>query len=717
MRKTFLIIISLTALLAPRQLRADEGMWMLYNLPDAVYDQMRAEGYELPKSSLYDDSLSLKDCVVNFSGYCTGEVVSPMGLLLTNHHCGFEAIRSHSTVEHDYMLNGFRADSLKDELPNENMFVAFMRGQTDVTQRLSALGLDTLDSYGREALVDSLREALTKEVRQRDSTLYVEIDAFYEGNAYYATTYQRYPDVRLVFALPKSMGKFGGETDNWMWPRQTCDFSVFRIYVDPVTGGPAEYSEKNVPMRPRTWLKISTDGYRDGSFAMTIGYPGSTERYLSSYGIQEMRDCVNDPMQQVRGVKQAVMKRHMDASEAVRIKYDSKYAQSSNYWKNSRGMNKCIDSIGIVSMKQAYENRIREWMSGPSPDNSSLLAPHSSLDLDLLGQLYAKRRAAMRAFTFFAETFTRRSNNELAIRATKYCSGMPVYGPDAKPRKQYVQFADNSDTWDAALDREAFGALLQNYREQVGPEYLPSFYETIDREYGGDCAAYAVAVWNSSILMRKNARIPQRMTRKMRRDLGIQMSLSMAETLADIKLVLDELADSVATQERLLCLAKLRMEQDMPHYSDANFTMRLSYGQVGGYNLGGYDSGYYTTAQSMVDKMRRADTVEEYRAEPIMQELLSAKDFGEFTDSVSRTLNLCFLTNNDITGGNSGSPVIDGRGRLIGLAFDGNWDSLSADIFFDAALARCISVDIRYVLYMMRHWGGADRLLEEMGIE
>ncbi len=692
-----------------QRLYADEGMWTLYNLPDAIYGQMQAEGFTLPKSSLYDDSLALKNAVVSFCGYCTGVVVSPNGLVMTNHHCGFEHIRRHSTVDHDYMLNGFRADSLAAELPCEDAFVSFMVSQRDVTPLLDSLGLDTLSAYDKSVLVDSMETALTEQARKQDPKVYVRINAFFEGNAYYATTWKRYEDIRLVFTLPKSMGKFGGETDNWMWPRQTCDFSVFRIYVDPETNDATTYGAQNVPLRTDNYIHVSTEGYKDGDFAMIMGTPGTTERYLSSYGIQEMRNCINDPMQQVRGVKQAVMKRHMMESEAVRIKYDSKYAQSSNYWKNSIGMNKCIDSIGIIRQKQAYEQRIQSWLD-------TTKAEGVKLNLGLLSRLYAKRSEAMRAFTFFAETFTRRSNNELATRATKYYNGMPVMGDEKKPRKQYVKFSDNSDQWDRDLDTEAMATLIDNYRQQTPEKYHPAFYKRIDEEYGGSSLAYVKDIWEHSIMMRPEAKIPMRLSKKLKKDLGLDMSLSLVETLSDIKLVLDELTDSINEQERLLCLAKLRMEQDMPHYSDANLTMRLTYGQVGGYRMGAYSSGYYTTARSILEKIARADTIADYYAEPIMTQLLSAQDFGQFTDSVSRTLNLCFLTNNDITGGNSGSPVMDSKGRLIGLAFDGNWDSLSADIHYDKTLARCISVDIRYVLYMMQTWGKADRLLREMGI-
>ena len=710
---TILLVVNymfLPSLLGGR-LFADEGMWTLYNLPDAVYRQMRAEGLMLPKEALYNDLTkysihsgrtvvpTLSSAVVNFSGFCTGEVVSPKGLVLTNHHCGFEAIRSHSTVENDYMKNGFFARTFEDELPNENMFVAFMKKQENVTEKLRSLGLDSMDKYGREALIDSLEEAMSEEVKSIDSTYYVEINTFFEGNAYYATTYQRYPDVRLVFAPPKSMGKFGGETDNWMWPRQTCDVLVFRVYVDPLTGGPAEYSPKNVPMLPDNWLWVSTNGYKEGDFAMVMGYPGSTSRYLSSYGIEEMRNCINDPRQQVRGVKQEVMKKHMDASEEVRIKYDSKYAQSANYWKNAIGMNKCIDSVGIVNMKKTMEAKLASW------DSTSLK------------NLYAKRAEAMRAFTFFTETFSYRSNNELAVRATKFYSGMPVLGDSSKVKKQYLQFKDNSDQWDKDLDIETMAVMIENYRSHVPSKYLPSFYQRIDKDFNGNYKAYVEAIWNTSVLMKKGAKIPLRMTRKLKKDLGIDFSMSLVETLADMKIIIDDSKDSIWEQEKILCAEKLRAEENMPHYSDANFTLRMTYGQVGGYKLNGEDSGYYTTAKSLKDKMMKGGDIQDYYVEPRVRELFDTESYGVLGDAVSKTLNVCFLTNNDITGGNSGSPVLDAQGHLIGLAFDGNWDSLSSDIFFDSSLARCINVDIRYVLYLMKAWGNATRLLHEMGIE
>ena len=683
---------------------ADEGMWTLYNLPNAVYETMKQENYELPYGALYQGEDAVKNCVVNFGGFCSGVVVSPDGLVFTNHHCGFEAIRSHSTVEHDYMLNGFVSNSYEEELPNEGLFVSFMIEQKDVTAYLDSLGLNTLIEAKRAQFVDSIENMMQKDIRQQDSTLRVEIKPYYEGNAYYLTTYRDYNDVRLVFALPKSMGKYGGETDNWMWPRQTCDFSVFRIYVDPKTGGPAEYSKDNVPMKAKKWAPVSLQGYVPGSFSMTIGFPGSTSRYLSSYGIKERRDAENTPRYQTREIKQDIMLRHMRADEAVRIKYDSKYASSSNYWKNSIGMNKCIDSIGLIQQKAAFEQKIRQWV-----DSTGYLK--DKLDFDLLQRLYEKRFNAVRAETYFYETFSGRIS-ELTRRALRSQNGAVIKGKDGKPKTYYIEFKDNSDEWDYDTDREILAALLKNYREKVEIKYQPDFYNVIDHDFKGDYEKFVEYLYKKSMLMKNDKKIYIN-KKSFKKDPAVVYGESVRSVLFDILDAIDN--DTIDIQERYLCAAKLRMEEDMPNYSDANFTMRLSYGQVGEYLLAGKPSGYYTTAESIVEKMKQgeAGTID-YEAEPIMKELLSVKDFGKYTDKTTGKMHLCFLSNNDITGGNSGSPMFNGKGELIGLAFDGNWDSLSSDIFFDRQLARCIGVDIRYVLYMMESWGKADRLLKEI---
>ena len=681
---------------------ADEGMWTLYNLPQAVYEQMQAEGFTLPYADLYESQNAIKNNVVNFSGYCSGVVVSPDGLVFTNHHCGFSAINSHSTVEHDYMLNGFYAKSYDEELPNENMFVSFMRDQKDITAQVLPM-LSGKSTMEQSAILDSLTNAMTDSVEAIDSTLHVEIDPFYEGNKYYATTYQNFTDLRLVFTLPKSMGKYGGETDNWMWPRQTCDFSVFRVYAGK-DNRPAPYSKDNVPYHPKSWAPVSLQGYKSGSFSMTVGYPGSTERYLSSYGIENMKKAENDTRIQVRAIKLAILKKYMDADEKDRINYEDAFARSANYYKNSIGMNKCIDSIGIIQQKQAYEEQIKHWQ-----DTSYV---SEKVDFEKLKNLYAKSYPVSRALNYWSESFW--NSSELLGRAIKLASGtMEPVNPDAGEKKQYVVLKDNYDKWNVELDKELTCAMLKNFGKQVPKEYLPPIYTYIRKKYGDNYNLYVDEVYRKTKLLTPGMKFFIN-KKSLGKDPAVELGADLVSCVSVLQLADAEHRQNISDEERKLCAAKIRMEQDMPHYSDANFTMRLSYGQVGGYQVGGHLTNYYTDPQSIVAKMDQGDKNPDYKAEPIMRELLSQKDYGKYQDSTTHTLQLCFLTNNDITGGNSGSPIFDGQGRLIGLAFDGNWDSLSSDINFDKVLSRCIGVDIRYVLYMMDKWGHADRLLKEI---
>lgn len=698
------LFLAAALMLSSAAAHADEGMWTLYNLPQAVYEQMKSYGFSPSYDQLYKSEDAIKNAVVNFSGFCSGVVVSPDGLVFTNHHCGFEAIRANSTVEHDYMLNGFYAKSFEEELPSKNMFVSFMVDQQDITPELEKRGINSMDRKEREKLLNDVENEMIKAVHAKDPSLELEIKPFYEGNKYYATTYRVFRDLRLVFTVPKSMGKFGGETDNWMWPRQTCDYSVFRIYADPNTNGPAAYNKQNVPYHPKHWAQVSMDGYKEGDFAMTIGYPGSTERYLSSYGIREMRDAENAPRAQIRGVKQEVMIKHMRADEGVRIKYDSKYAQSSNYWKNSLGMNKCIDSVGIVRQKADFEDRIEEFQKWTG-------YLKGKLDFQKMKELYATRFDADKLATVWRETFARTS--EFNTRALTLIGMMPK---DSK-KKTYYHFEDNSDEWDEALDKDVMAALIDNYRQYVKKEELPEFYKTIEGKFAGDSRKYVDYLYKNSVIMKSGKKIT--LTEKaLAKDPGYQYAKAVKAVYDKCYGIMSSVYDAIEEQEKYLCDAKVRYEQELPHYSDANFTMRLSYGQVGGYLLNGEPSGYYTDAASIVRKMESGEkgTID-YQAEPIMKKLLSANDFGKYADKTTGKMQLCFLTNNDITGGNSGSPMFDGKGRLIGLAFDGNWDSLSSDIWFDKRLARCIGVDVRYMIYLMDKWGNADRLIKELGLK
>ena len=457
---------------------------------------MVAEGFQLPQAMLYGAPNAISNSVINFSGYCSGVVVSPNGLVFTNHHCGFSAINAHSTVEHDYMKNGFYAKTYAEELPNKDLFVSFMKKQEDITARVSKL-VAGKNSEQTEAIIDSLTNHLTDSIKAIDKTLHISIDPFYEGNKYYATTYQDFPDVRLVFTVPKSMGKFGGETDNWMWPRQTSDFSVFRIYADPKTNGPAAYSKDNVPYKPANWAPVSLEGYKDKDFAMTIGYPGSTNRYLSSYGIQQRRDINNAVQVQARDIKLAILKRYMDKSEKTRIQYEDKYVGAANYWKNSMGMNKCIDSIGLIRQKAEYEAKIQRWL-----DEKKVKDPSVDVDFAKLSRLYQESNEPALVQAYWRESFWKVS--EFIQRAFDITRGaIEPQGPENDPKGQYILFKDNSNDWNLALDKEMTAAMLKNYAEHVPAQYLPEAYNEIKTKFGNNYKKYVDWLYSKSMLLVK----------------------------------------------------------------------------------------------------------------------------------------------------------------------------------------------------------------------
>ena len=708
-------LIAAVAVLTVCSARADEGMWLLQLMKQQnSIDMMKKQGLKLAADDLYNpNGVSLKDAVGIFGGGCTGEIISPEGLILTNHHCGYGAIQQHSSVEHDYLTDGFWAKSRNEELPTPGLKFRFVHRIVDITDlvnaKVKAGEVTEVDALTAPFLGKLAKEELEKSDLKGKPGIEVRALPFYAGNKFYLFYYKVYSDVRMVAAPPSSVGKFGGETDNWMWPRQTCDYSVFRIYADPKTNGPAAYSKDNVPYHPTQWAPVSLQGYEPGSFAMTIGYPGSTNRYLSSYGIQERRDIGNAIRIQSRAIKLGIMKKHMAMSEKTRIQYEDSYVGAANYYKNSIGMNHCIDSIGLISDKASFERKIQQWLaSGASKD------PYVNVDFDALKTAYADCAEPAHALGYAQESFF--GVSELFNRGLRLWTmrGMEVKGGN-DPKKQYVEFEDNSDEWNLALDKELTTAMLKNYYEQVPQKYWPAFFKnTVQAKFNGDFARYTEWLYKKSELLKKGKKF---MIKDMERAQQDPAAVAMNDIIVMYNQIIGEyrpLKIAIEAQEKKLCEAKVQMEMDLPHYSDANFTMRLSYGQVGGFRMGNHDSGYYTDAASIVTKMDRAAEVEEYAAQPVMRELMTASDYGRYLDKKTGKMQLCFLTNNDITGGNSGSPIFNGKGQLIGLAFDGNWDSLASDINFDRQLARCIGVDVRYMLYLMDKWGHADRLLQEI---
>ena len=697
--------------------RADEGMWMLNRIDEKTAAAMKSLGLQLTPDQLYStEHASLKDCVVDFGDFCSGVVVSQDGLVFTNHHCGYGAIQSLSTPEDDILTNGFVAHKRKMERPVDGLFVKFLQRTEECTERIMQALDDVYKAHPDESkaelskqYTDSIMGAVEKELQEANPGLECLVKRYYSSNAFYASFYKIYRDIRLVFTATETLGKFGGDTDNWMWPRQTCDFSVFRIYADK-KGEPADYSPKNVPLRCKNYARIATDGFQNGDFCMTVGYPGSTSRYLSSWGIDERVNAINVSTIQVRGKKQEVWKRFMDADRAVGIKYASKWASSSNYWKNSIGMNKAIADLEVIKQKQQLEDKVKQWY-GSRADLSDRFGEM----FQKLEEAYGKRRDDVFAAGFFRETFMR--GIEL-YRVANMINSMPQDADSTEAAQVRSRMESFFKDYDAKLDEATMIALLRNYRKQVPDKsYLPECYNTIDSLYGGDEAAYAHDVFSRTICLDPSA-VDKVLADSTLRDTdpGLLYADGIPTKFQEISGSCRDASTIIDYNEHLLTQALLEMDQENPHYSDANFTMRLSYGQVKPLTLGS-NTAYYTTAESIVEKMKKGDEgVIDYKAEPVMHELLSANDFGRYTDPRTGKLQLCFLTNNDITGGNSGSPMFDGKGRLIGLAFDGNWDSLSSDINFDSRLARCIGVDIRYVVFMMDRWGHADRLIKEIGL-
>ena len=696
--------------------KADEGMWMLNRIDQKTADVMKGLGLELSPLQLYNpEGESLKDCVVDFCDFCSGVVVSPEGLVFTNHHCGFGGIQKLSTPEDDILKNGFAAKSYEEERPVEGFFVRFLDRTEECTGRVMRAMNEIykanpdkepkqLDSENLDSVMTAVEKEYSEKYPDRDCL----VKSYYGGNAYFVSIYKVYRDVRLVFTPTQTLGKFGGDTDNWMWPRQTCDFSVFRIYADK-DGEPAEFSKDNVPLKAKRYAKVSLDGFQPGDYCMTVGYPGSTDRYMSSYGIRERVDGINVSMIDVRGKKQEVWKKWMDSDRAIAIKYASKFASSANYWKNSIGMNKAVKELNVIGQKQQLEENIRRWYG----KDASLTARFGTM-FDELDKAYANRFETIRAYGFFSETFLRgiELRRVAAILASK---------PNDMDSTEIAQTREQLETfykdYDARVDEETMAVLLDNYRQQVGKEYLPTIYDKVDSLYGGDTKAYAQALFSQTALKEISCldKVVADSTLK-DTDPMFQYFESIRDFQSDMTKGVRDDRQTIDYNEHLLTQAILERDQETPHYSDANFSMRLSYGYIQDYTAGAQHFDYFTPSQSLLDKAAKQDEIEDYKLEQDIISLIQKKDFGRYADPSDGDLHLCFLSNNDITGGNSGSPMFNGKGELIGLAFDGNWEAMSGDITFNPDLQRCIGVDIRFVLYLIDKWGKADRLIKEMGL-
>ena len=688
---------------------ADEGMWVLKELNKQNLARMKELGFNPSYEQLYSETdPCVANAVVIFGGGCTGITVSNEGLIFTNHHCGYGSIQQLSSVEHDYLKDGFVSQSKEEELPVPGLTVRYLRETIDVTNRIVSEIEGIGEEYKRVMAADSIGQVLCDSIGT-DEFKAASVVPFYSDNKYYLVVYNVFRDVRMVFAPPSSVGKFGGDTDNWMWPRHTGDFSVFRVYAN-ANNEPAEYAKENKPYQPKYVAEVSLQGYTDKDYAMTIGFPGSTSRYLCSWGVQQRIESENEPRIEVRGIKQDIWKRAMSASDAVRIKYASKYAGSSNYWKNPIGMNMGLALLGVIARKQEQENAFAAWVA----QDAQRKAKYGNV-LKQLEEGYTSSDECQRALVYLMESLERGTE---IVGLARMVNSFDPEGSTAEERRIFLEdriqpfFKDYEPT----LDQEVLAAMMQIAKQRIPAKYLPDVFTKIDKKYKGDYKKYAADVFKKTKLLsyenivelianpKKNA--------KLKKDPAFELSLSSLVAMLNLRQEMNDASDKIIQGERLYLAGLMEMYPEKTFYSDANFTMRMSYGSIGGYRP--YDAAwytYFTTEKGILEK--QDPTSDEFAVQPEILDLIKERDFGPYANA-DGDLQLCFLTNNDITGGNSGSPIFDKNARLIGLAFDGNWEAMSGDIAFEPELQRCIGVDIRYVLFMIDKWGQCPRLINEL---
>ena len=709
----------------PTSTKADEGMWLPMFVKRLNEVDMQSAGLQLTADELYSiNHSSLKDAIVSFGGFCTGEVISGEGLVLTNHHCGYGAIQDHSTLENDYLTDGFWAMDRTKELQNPDLHVDFLIRMEDVTERILALVNVNMTEAERNEAIASEVEIIKSEATEGNDYI-SQVKSFFEGNEFYMFIYERFTDIRLVGAPPSSVGKFGGDTDNWMWPRHTGDFSMFRIYCSP-EGTPAAYAEENVPLtkvlREKNdafyhYLPISLQGVANDDFTMVWGYPGSTDRFLTSWGVKQMLDIKAPTIVDIRDLKLNIMKKHMDANSEVRIQYASKYAQTANYWKYFIGQSKGLKRLDVYGKKQAIEAEFTAFANA-SPENKSIYGDA----LNLIEEAYQLTNDTEHGANFLSEVGIRGTDVILfTFRATRMIGGLinatETTQKDAA-REKLKDFAEEHfKNYNAVLDEEQFAKLFAKYHAEVDPSQHPSFFAQVDKKFKGDFARYASKMYERSIFTdqaRFNAFLSAPSQKKLDKDLAALAAGSVIQSYFSMGSVTAEADAKQGKGNRLFVAGLRKMNPEKVYYPNANSTMRTTFGTVGDYvpaDAMHYD--FETTLEGVIEKFVPGD--HEFDLPQGLIELYEAKDYGQYANDNGELI-VNFIHNTDITGGNSGSPVINAKGHLIGTAFDGNWEAMSGDIAFEPELQRTISCDIRYILFIVDKYAGANHLIDEMDL-
>ena len=693
--------------------RADEGMWLLQLMRQQnLEDQMRKSGLQISIDEIYSPGApSLKDAIGIFGGGCTGEVISPNGLVITNHHCGFSFIQQLSTVEHNYLHNGFWSQSYEEELPCEGIGFTFVVKITDVTDeinnRVREGKMTEEESFSRQALANVGKELFDQDNIEGKEHMYPQLLPYFEGNKYYLVYYKKYSDVRLVATPPNSIGKFGGETDNWMWPRHTGDFSVFRIYGDK-DGNPAVYSKDNVPLSTPKFLNVSIAGFEYGDFAMIMGFPGSTSRYLTGEEVKQRMFQENEPRIAMRDVTLKIIREEMGKSEDIAIKYANKQARISNYWKNSIGMNKAIVDNKVVETKLAEEALFKAWAEKNG----------KSEYVDVVEKINACVEEMNRTMYLSTVTMELIMNVEFIYRNLMEKDKEIFNTPEDVAEKINNTYAwlHNRD-YNHEIDRRIAMEVLPLYFELTTEEERHPYLNEVYAKYKGNLKKYINDLYDNSILaneanLKKFMKKPT--LKKFEKDLAMKLRSAVFESYMALMVKSSEFAKVIDPLHKSYLKGLMEMANGAPMAPDANFTMRLTYGNVKAYSpKDGVTFNHYTTLKGVMEKEDPNNS--EFIVPARLKELYEQKDFGVYA-LPNGEMPVAFLTTNDITGGNSGSGILNARGELIGLAFDGNWESLSGDINFDDNLQRCINVDIRYVLFVIEKLGNCKRIIDEMNI-
>jgi len=714
MKKLF-ALLSILLISFSFKAKADEGMWLLPLLEKLNMGKMTALGLKLSAEDIYSlNKASLKDAIVIFGGGCTGEIVSSQGLILTNHHCGYGSIQAHSSVEHDYLMNGFWAKTKEEELPNPNLSVTFLVRIEDVTSQILANVKPGMSESERSAAISEVRQSIEKKATEGNNYR-AQVGSFYGGNYFYLLVYERYNDVRLVGAPPSSIGKFGSDTDNWEWPRHTVDFSVFRVYTAP-DGKPAAYAKENVPYKPKRYLSVSIKDLNKGDYTMIMGYPGRTNRYMTSYEVNEQLQIVHPDRIKIRGIKQDIWMKDMQSDQKINIQYAAKYFGSSNYWKYSIGQKRGLERLNVKAKKEEIENQFNKWVA-ETPERKAKYGEA----LNMIKTAVEGRAEYYNALQYLNECM---QGCEL-VGFNRSFTGLvaALKANDAKKISESVDqikkyIPDFFKDYNASTDNKATKAMLKLYRADVPAKFQPDFYVNIvDKKFKGDIDKFVDNMFAKTIFSSEaklNAFLEKPVLKTIETDPVYVTTASIYKTGADLSKGNSQFDSGLTTGKRLWIAALMEMVPEKTQYPDANSTMRLSYGTIQDYDpRDAVTYKYFTTMQGVVEKYKPGDY--EFDLPKRLIELNNKKEFGRYA-SPKGYMPVCFLTTNDITGGNSGSPVMNANGELIGLAFDGNWESMSGDIAYEPELQRTIVVDIRCVLWVMDIYAGAKNLVDEMTI-